>query len=386
MQGRFTRWILNACLTTVLLLGNVNAYTQDKSGLRISLLTCSPGEDLYALFGHTAIRVTDSVSLTDIVYNYGTFNFSDPNFYIKFARGKLLYYLSTEHFNDFAAGYYYEGRNIREQVIDATESEKLEIYQALRDNLLEENRYYHYDFFLDNCTTRPRDLLLKHLHPAPVLPAVMDTLTTFREAIHLYLNRGKQYWSKLGIDILLGARTDAVMQPMQQLFLPDNLMTAMDKSTANNRVLLTSSPYVLQEKKNRAPMISPLVAIGFVSLLFAFITSRKIKGLASWTDRLIFFITGLLGVILVLMWVATDHTMTKNNYNLVWALPTHLFISLWVNSDARWVRRYFLITAIVTGLLALVWFILPQQMNPALLPWVLLLVYRSSAKSISHAG
>jgi hypothetical protein len=354
--------------------------------LRISLLTCSPGEDLYSLFGHTAIRVTDSVSLTDIVYNYGTFNFSDPNFYIKFARGKLLYYLSAEHFNDFAGSYYYEGRNIREQVIDATESEKLEINQALRDNLLEENRYYHYDFFLDNCTTRPRDLLLKHLHPAPVLPAVMDTLTTFREAIHLYLNRGKQYWSKLGIDILLGARTDAVMQPMQQLFLPDNLMTAMDKSTANNRVLLTSSPYVLQEKEPHAPMISPLVAIGFVSLLFAFITSRKIKGLSSWTDRLIFFLTGLLGVILVLMWVATDHTMTKNNYNLVWALPTHLFISLWVNANARWVRLYFITTAIVTGLLALCWFILPQQMNPALLPWVLLLVYRSSAKSISHAG
>ncbi|MBX2939645.1 MAG: DUF4105 domain-containing protein [Ferruginibacter sp.] len=381
-----TKKIQIALLIALLLLGNVNAYTQDKSGLRISLLTCSPGEDLYALFGHTAIRVTDSVSLTDIVYNYGTFNFSDPNFYIKFARGKLLYYLSAERYNDFAAGYYYEGRTIREQVLNATESEKMDIHQALRSNLREENRYYHYDFFLDNCTTRPRDLLLSHLHPAPQLPAVMDTRTTFREAIHLYLNHGKQYWSKLGIDILLGARTDVIMQPMQQLFLPDNLMTAMDTTTVNNRVLLTTSPYHLETTIPDAPLVTPGWAIGLISILFAFITTRSKKAFAAWTDRLIFFVTGFLGVILVFMWVATDHTMTKNNYNLVWALPTHLVISLWVNSAARWVKFYFLTTAFVTGILAICWFILPQHMNPALLPWVLLVIYRSSVKYISHAG
>lgn len=386
MPGLLNKRVWYALCTAWLLLSNVNAYTQDKSGLRISLLTCAPGEDLYALFGHTAIRVTDSVSLTDWVYNYGTFNFSDPNFYVKFARGKLRYYLSAEPFNDFASSYYYEGRNIREQVLNATESEKIAILRALQTNLLEENRYYAYDFFLDNCTTRPRDLLLKHLQPAPQLPAVMDTNTTFREAIHLYLNNGKQYWSKLGIDILLGARTDAVMQPMQQLFLPDNLMTAMDKSAEHNRVLLTSSPYMLEPQKPRKTLITPLAAIALVSVLLAWFTTRKNKRLAAWVDRFIFFITGFLGVILVFMWVATDHTMTKNNFNLVWALPTHGVISLWVASTARWVRIYFLCTAFVTGILALCWFILPQQMNPALLPWVLLLLYRSSLKSITHAG
>src|SRR5690606_31625041 len=132
----------------------------DTSRTRISLLTCTPGSELYSVFGHSALRVVDSNAVTDIVYNYGTFDFNDPNFYSKFVRGKLNYYLSTEYFRDFVYGYRLEGRGITEQVLLLTAEEKLALKKFLRENLKPENRHYAYDFFLDNCTTRLRDLII----------------------------------------------------------------------------------------------------------------------------------------------------------------------------------------------------------------------------------
>lgn len=130
---------------------------QDSSRLRISLLTCTPGEELYSTFGHSALRVTDSNAVTDLVYNYGTFNFDDEGFYLKFARGKLLYYVSVELFRDFAANYQYENRGITEQVLNLSGEEKIRMRHFLEENLQPQNRYYKYDFFFDNCTTRLRE-------------------------------------------------------------------------------------------------------------------------------------------------------------------------------------------------------------------------------------
>lgn len=131
------------------------------SRLRISLLTCSPGKDLYAVFGHSALRIVDSVVGTDIVYNYGTFDFDDPDFYTKFVRGKLRYFLSQAHFADFMYEYDYFKRPVTEQVLKLTDAEKIALQKAIFDNLREENRYYQYDFLFDNCTTRLRDLIFK---------------------------------------------------------------------------------------------------------------------------------------------------------------------------------------------------------------------------------
>ncbi|MGB4844981.1 MAG: DUF4105 domain-containing protein, partial [Ferruginibacter sp.] len=127
---------------------------QDSSRLRISLLTCTPGEELYSTFGHSAYRVIDSTSLTDIVYNYGTFNFDDDGFYLKFVQGKLLYYVSAEYFTDFKYLYQSTNRGITEQVLNLSAAEKISMQRFLNNNLKEENKYYKYDFFFDNCTTR----------------------------------------------------------------------------------------------------------------------------------------------------------------------------------------------------------------------------------------
>ncbi|MEP6676171.1 MAG: DUF4105 domain-containing protein [Ferruginibacter sp.] len=354
----------------------------DSSHIRVSLLTCSPGEDLYSTFGHTAIRVTDSISHSDIVYNYGTFDFNDNGFYLKFIRGKLLYCLSAERFNDFRDEYQMDNRSITEQELNLSTSEKSVLVQKLAINMLPQNRYYKYDFFLDNCTTRPRDLIVNLKKSLPPLSSVMPAGTSFREAFHVYLNNSKAWWSKLGIDILLGARCDAVMTTAQQQFLPDNLMKALDSSSPEHQ-------YVISEKQLYdipAPVISkaiftPMFVFSLLLILIVVISSLKNNVAGSFIrgfDGVLFFFTGLLGICLVLMWTATDHQMCRNNFNLVWALPSHFVMAFFTNSKKKWVKKYFAFTALLMMALLISWFFLPQQMNNALLPLVVLLLFRAT--------
>lgn len=358
-------------------------FAQDSSHIRISLLTCTPGEELYSIFGHSAIRIVDSSSVTDYVYNYGTFNFDDEGFYLKFIRGKLLYYISLADFSDFKFEYRSTNRGITEQVLDLSASEKINIQQILNENLKEENKYYKYDFFLDNCTTRLRDIIIRSKSPNPVLPAVMPVTTTFRNAIHLYLDKSKQYWSKLGIDILLGAPTDAVMTISQQQFLPYNLMKALDSTNNVNIISSSKELYELQPSQQTFSWFTPMVFFAMLLLLFIILGSSrnsKAQMILTGLDGTLFFIVGVLGILLIFMMTGTDHSMTKANYNVLWALPTHLVISFFFNSRKRIVKLYFLIVAISLGLLVISWFFLPQQMNNSLLLLVLLLWYRSVSR------
>ena len=371
------------------------AFSQDSSHIRISLLTCTPGEELYSIFGHSAIRIVDSSRISetdpieDLVYNYGTFNFDDEGFYLKFIQGKLLYYVSLQKFKDdnnfygFESSYKMENRNITEQVLDLSAQEKIAIQHRLNENLKEENKYYKYDFFLDNCTTRLRDIIVAAKNPNPILPGVMPINTTFRNAIHQYLDRGRQYWSKLGIDILLGAPTDAVMSSSQQQFLPDNLMNALD-NTRNVPIVKTSSAlYNLPQPMHHFSWFTPLVFFSSLLLLFIAISSsknRNIQLLLTGLDGSLFFITGILGIVLIFMMTATDHSMTKSNYNILWALPTHAIISFFISSKRKVVKTYFLVTAVCMAVLLLLWFFLPQQMSYSLVPFVLLLLHRSATR------
>ncbi len=378
-------------LLSLLTIFNIPTFSQDSSHLRISLLTCTPGDELYSTFGHSAIRIVDSShrddtgKFSDIVYNYGTFNFDDEGFYLKFIRGKLLYYISRAYFDEFVYEYQESNRGITEQLLDLSPQEKINILHALLENLKEENKYYKYDFFLDNCTTRLRDIIIRSKQPTPALPAVMPLNTTFRNAIHLYLNNNKQYWSKLGIDILLGAPTDAVMTKEQQQFLPDNLMKALD-STSNVKIVRSSSNlYNLPQPISNFSWFTPIVF--FVLLLILFIAlglskSNRAKMILSGLDGFLFFMVGLLGILLIFMMTATDHSMTKNNYNIFWAWPTHIIISFFINSKRKIVKKYFLVSSVCLVFLLLSWFFLPQQMSPALIPFVLLLLYRSVSKSL----
>lgn len=366
-----------------ILLIQQSTSAQDSSRIRISLLTCTPGDELYSIFGHSALRITDSNSVTDIVYNYGTFNFDDEGFYLKFIRGQLLYYISIEDFQSFKFNYQATNRGITEQVLNLSPEEKINIQHSLNENLKEENKYYKYDFFLDNCTTRLRDLILKSKSPTPILPAVMPADTKFRDAIDIYLYKGEQYWSKLGIDILLGAPTDAVMTPAQQQFLPDNLMTALDKSINTSIVTSKENLYRLDNTDKKQAWFTPMFffcALLALFVILSLIKNKQVQVMLNGLDGLLFFLTGALGVLLIFMMTATDHSMTKNNYNILWAWPTHAVISFFITSKQNWVKSYFLITIIGNMIMLAAWSFLPQQMNNALVPFVLLLTYRAISR------
>lgn len=355
--------------------------TSAQSRLRISLLTCTPGADLNETFGHSAFRVIDSNSVTDHVYNYGTFPFYEKGFYVKFIRGKLRYSVEVEQFNDFMQSYLFQNRGITEQVLNLSDSERVAVYHYLLENIKEENKYYQYDFFLDNCTTRLRDIIKKYHNPTPVLPAVMPTSFTFRNAIHKYLDDNNQYWSKLGIDILLGARTDAIMTAEQQEFLPDNLMHALD-STTNTKVVSTSQQlYIFNPAKNKISFFTPLFLSSVIFLFFVTLSLLKnnfARKLLKFFDVLLFVLVGTLGFLLIFMWFGTDHIMTKNNYNLLWASPLFIIYAFIINKKTTQAKRisFFVCTYLVLILCS--WFFLPQLMNNALLPIVVLLAWRSS--------
>lgn len=378
-----TRKLTSFLLFTFCFLLSHTATAQDSSRLRISLLTCTPGDELYSTFGHSAFRVVDSTGLTDIVYNYGTFNFDDNGFYLKFVQGKLLYYVSIEYFRDFKELYQSTGRGITEQVLQLTAAEKINIRQFLNENLKEANRYYKYDFFFDNCTTRLRDILKKHRDSSFTQKPVMPAGSRFRQAIHQYLDKNNKDWSKLGIDILLGARCDGVMTAENMQFLPDNLMKGLDSSTYP-MVASSQNLYATTDDHTTGTFFTPFVVFSLLAIfivLAGYSKNRFAQAFLQGFDGLLFFLTGVLGIILIFMWVGTDHSMTKNNYNLLWALPTHSIMAFFAHSKKRWVKHYFRVSSVFLLLVVICWFFLPQQMNNALLPMVLLLIYRGSFKA-----
>ena len=367
-------------LILVLLFNKTNAQSSER--LRISLITCTPGQELYSIFGHSALRIIDSNSVSDFMINYGTFDFNDEDFYIKFMRGKLRYFVSIQNTADFMHDYELEGRGISEQILDFSDQEKAALKNALIENLKPENRFYQYDFFFDNCTTRLRDILLKNKSPQPVLPAVMPERTKFRQAIHDYLNQGGQHWSKLGIDILLGAKTDRIMSAKDQGFLPDNLMIALDQSNvklvSSNRVLLPRKFNEI-DPENKEPEYFTTRLL-FLVFIFGLAKNKYAISATKAFDYLFFTAIGLLGILLVFMWVGTDHSMTKDNFNLAWALPTMIAIPWLMNKKNALANRFLKIHFYILGITLLSWTFIPQELNPALMPIALLLFIRILAR------
>jgi hypothetical protein len=385
MVKLFSRQRIVSCFIIFLLLLNLGqrSLSQDSCDLRISLLTCSPGDELYSTFGHSALRVSDSVTGRDVVFNYGTFNFAEPGFYMKFVRGKLLYYLSTEDFMAFAEAYRLDNRSIIEQVLNLTCAEKEQLVDALLENLQPENRAYKYDFLFDNCTTRLRDLIEKMSHEKVSYPKIIEEGTRFRDLIHIYLNHSNQHWSKFGIDLLLGAKTDAVMTNREAMFLPDYLMKGLDSSRAGAESLVAGKSLLFKANDtSRAAGIFdyPLFWTSLLSLLIillSFSNKPGVRLLISNFDSMYLFLVGVLGIIMCLMWFATDHVMCRNNYNVAWALPTHTVIAFLLNKRKSWVKKYLILTIAINLILLATWFILPQQLNTAIIPLILLIMFRS---------
>jgi hypothetical protein len=339
-----------------------------------SLITCTPGNETYNIFGHSAIRLKDPALRLDFVYNYGTFNFETPNFVMKFVRGKLMYGLSKNQYKPFENVYVAEGRGVAEQIIILDAEQKQKLFEYLETNYLPENREYLYDFFYDNCATRIRDVLRNALGDVKI-PEVKAT-RRFRSYLDEYLVDDP--WLNFGIDLILGLESDKLCSAEHQMFLPDYLSSNMDKVTFNGKPLMSNAVWLLpkpEPKKAPNSFFLPITLTIFL-LLLALVFNFVIKNpLAKniW-DAFIFTILGLIGCFLLFMWFGTDHIATQKNLNILWANPFYLvwvFVGLRKNlSKFAIYLGYFIFACNAFALLMFLWPI--QQYNIAVLPIVLM--------------
>jgi hypothetical protein len=354
----------------------------DSCRIKISVLTCASGDEAYANFGHTAIRIIDSINHTDLVYNYGTFDFDDPDFLMKFIRGRLDYFLSVDRFENFIVEYQYEKRSIYEQELRLNCEQKQAIISALQNNLMGKNRYYKYEFLFDNCTTRIRDLIFNNVTTAHIPHPIVPDKTTYRNLLHSYLNKDGKPWTKLGIDILLGSIVDKQPDVQQSMFLPDYLMKGLNSSQLKDTTalvlkesLLLNETSTATDANNNIPFIVSILLAAIV-IIFSFLKTKWASITIKIFDTVFLFVTGVLGLLLLSLWLGSDHTEMQNNYNIFWTLPTNIFGVFIIWMKRKIFKKYFILTTVLTGLLLIAWFIIPQQLNIAIFPVAIMALIR----------
>lgn len=354
----------------------------------ISLLTMLPGREVYSLFGHTAFRVRDPALGLDRTYNYGTFDFDQPGFVLRFARGQLLYQLAVASFERTLVEYQYLERPIIEQRLDLPADVEQDLFRFLETNFLPENRAYRYDFLFDNCSTRPRDALELALAQRLSYGEYAPPAATFRDLLQPYLEADPLL--DLGIDLGLGAPVDREATPREAMFLPLELMRAFDAATLDGRPLVASTDTLFWVPGAGMPEEAfdwPLLLGWLLFVGGAALTLRAGRGPSRALrrfDAVLFGAIGLAGLVLAFLWFGTDHTVTRPNWNLLWAWPTHLFIAFIVGRQNRpgWLRVYGGMAGAAALAAVLLAPVLPQAFHPAAFPLALLLALRGGALAL----
>jgi hypothetical protein len=353
----------------------------------VSLLTADPGTELYSSFGHSAIRLREIGSDgRDLVFNFGTFDFDTPNFYGKFATGKLNYMLSVVPYDRFIIEYDYYKRGLREQVLDLNQEQKDFLLQHLDAQYAPERRFYKYDFFYNNCATKIRDAFDIAMGEQLVWSDSVAEEKTFRNLIDEFVL--PLPWADFGIDLALGGVIDRPATELEKQFLP----TYMEQAFANatilengvSRPLVKQSRVLLEYPKEEAQqsLLNPTVIFWFLVVLFAALTlygfkkGKLMKGL----DVALFGSVGILGVVVAFLWFFTDHSATAWNWNILWAFPGHLVLvwGLVARPNATWISSYLLFVMGATVMTLLFWIFGMQSFSPALIPILLLLLLRAN--------
>ena len=369
---------------------NVSSQTLSPEA-EISVLTFGPGKtELYSAYGHSAIRVHDPVQGFDAAYNYGTFDFNQPNFYVNFTRGHLIYKLAVQDARRLSEYYQYNNRSITEQVLALTPRQKQIVFDYLQNNAKPENADYNYDYFYDNCATRILYVFEEALGEEIRFDDsfVEDQGLTVRELTDRY-SAIEFPWGKLGIDICLGMPMDKKLTNIQYTYIPEYVFKAFAIAQVQHdeswQPIVNATNYIFTAKvaNTNGPSITPqLVFWSFLILIVIISVIAQIKKFSlRWFDLILFLVVGLLGLLLFLLWVATDHTAAAWNLNLLWAWPTHLVIAFLLVKKAkpRWLNWYLLVTAAMGVLLVIFWLIIPQALNMALIPVVLTIATRATA-------
>lgn len=327
------------CLSLIICLlpaNNISAQHYVESDLNmdsveISLLTCRPRQNVYSLYGHTAIRIQDKQNHLDMAVNYGMFSFDKPFFILRFVFGLTDYSMDIEDFEAFRIYYATRGAGVKQQTLNLTKEEKKAIIDAIIKNYEPQNRVYRYNYFYDNCTTRARDILLDNIKGTIRYQTRNKNSESYREMIHDY--NEQQRWARFGNDLLLGIKADFPTNHEQQQFLPDNLRKDFDNAVVidkngQKRALVSNSSWVVlpgtQAEWSGFPLSPTTCAIIFFVIVVAVSIYERCKTKMFWgMDIFLMLLTGLCGLILLAM-VFSQHPTVRVNLQILLLNPISL--------------------------------------------------------------
>ena len=351
----------------------------------ISIITLGPDQsEVFLAFWHNAIRVSDPQNNLDQIYNYGVFDFDNPNFYTDFAKGHLLYRLGAATFDRWIYSYVYDNRSVEEQILNLNQKQKQYMFEFLENNYLPENRYYFYNYLFDNCATKIRDVVVHVLGEKVQFDgSYIQKESSFRQLIDECTYY--QPWGDFGIDLGLGSRIDRIASPYEHMFLPYYVRDAFANAVVQSEkgvlplVKETRILFTPQEVQQSRTFLTPNLVMW---LLFGLILVWSVKAnnkLRTILDVSLFVVIGLIGLVMALIWFATDHHLAADNYNLIWMSPFHLIAGplLFLNPRPKFLSIYFLVNSCVMLGLILAWTWLPQELPWASLPLILGLGLRS---------
>ncbi len=298
--------------------------------IEISLLTCSPGHEVWTQYGHTAIRYNDRANQNDLVINYGMFSFAQSYFVPRFVLGLTDYHVGVSATEEMLYEYAYEGRGIIEQILNLSKEEKYQIFLALQNNLLPENVVYRYNYFYDNCTTRAQHMLLDHLKGKTEYSFDSSKpLLSYREMIHEW--NKNDVWIQFGEDVLLGLTADfSVETKEKELFLPDNLRKYIENAIHNGKPLVKRTSLILKPNKLtnvQSSLVSPIqIAFAFAVLAaFVLLIEYKIKKALWGWDFFLMSFSGVIGLLLFIM-IFSHHPCVSINMIIFFFNPLAIFI------------------------------------------------------------
>ena len=307
----------------------LSAWASPMDSVRISLLTCAPGSEIYALFGHSAIRYENPAKQQDWVFNYGMFSFKDPNFVMRFVKGETDYQLGVIPFNYFEAEYALRGSSVYQQVLNLTDEEKVRLIRLLEENYHPSNRVYRYNYFYDNCTTRARDKIEESIDGKVVYPENEKEIS-FRDIVHEF-TAGSE-WSEFGIDLCLGSEADTPIDERKQMFAPFYMLEAARNAMINRAD--TVVPLIREEFKivdaylddepafPLSPMTCSLILL-LVTILLVGWGIRKGRMLWGW-NVFMFALQGLGGCIIAFLFFFSVHPTVGSNWLMIILNPLPL--------------------------------------------------------------
>jgi hypothetical protein len=324
---------------------------------KISLITVSSGDELYSVFGHSAIAVTDYDRGIDRVYNYGTFDFKAGYFILKFLRGTLPYQLSVYGMYSMVEGSRQENRTVTEQVLNLSQSQKEKLFMLLETNYLPENRNYAYRFFYDNCSTRIRDMFKAACGDSLQYSdkSVAPTPKSYRDWMNDYLKQ--KDWARFGMNAAIGTPSDHVADAQQEMYLPNNLMAHCNTAKLGGGQFVKQTKVLFEAIPKPAEpfwydIFGPesIFMIGGLFVVFYLNRKQQNKKIISYTfDKIFFGIVGFFGLFVFLLWVATNHGVTNYNQNLLWLMPLHLPVAFMLGKEKYRQRlsTYFYVCAVL---------------------------------------